>query len=102
MSTIRFRRVTASRGGLGAPAPSARPEPDEALDLSLLAGLDDATLSRMDRDELTRVIVASGHPWRADLPARLPYADRGTLLRLAFLGRQCSRRRLQGGRETIG
>lgn len=98
MSTIRLRRVAASRGDLGAPAPSAPSDSDEALDLSLLAGLDDATLSRMDRDELTRVIEVSGHPWRADLGPRLPYADRTTLLRLAFLGRHCTRQKLRDAR----
>lgn len=98
MSTIRLQRVSASRGGPAASAPSVPAELDEALDLSLLAGLDDATLSRMDRDELTRVIEVSGHPWRADLGARLPYADRTTLLRLAFLGRHCTRQKLRDAR----
>jgi hypothetical protein len=50
----------------------------------------------MAREELARVIIASGHPWRDDgLEARLPYAERSTLLRMAFLARMCSRHRLQ-------
>jgi len=69
---------------------------DEALDAGTLAELDDATLAAMARDELARVIIASGHPWRVDgLESQLPYADRPTLLRMAFLARVCSRHRLQ-------
>ena len=74
---------------------------DAGLDVGTLAELDDATLAAMARDELARVIIASGHPWRDDgLEARLPYADRPTLLRMAFLARVCSRHRLDiGGRQ---
>jgi hypothetical protein len=94
-------RLSATSPDRRDPAPRRPRSPranEEALDQFLLAELDDSTLSRMDRDELTRVIEVSGHPWRADLAARLPYADRNTLLRLAFLGRHCTRQRLRGAR----
>jgi hypothetical protein len=78
------------------PRRSAPANSGEALDAGMLAELGDATLAAMAREELARVIIASGHPWRDNgLEARLPYADRSTLLRMAFLARICSRHRLQ-------
>lgn len=90
----RVRTITAMKNR--SPRHRATGSAEEALDADTLAELDDATLAAMARDELARVIIASGHPWRVDgLEAQLPYADRPTLLRMAFLARMCSRHQLQ-------
>ena len=57
-----------------------------------IADLSNEQIQSMSDDELFKMIRASEHPWESDAMERhLIYADRSTLLRLAYLVRNCCR-----------
>jgi hypothetical protein len=75
--------------------PAFHPEPEEVLDAYTIAELTDRAIEAMTRDELIRLIHAGRYPrLQADADQHTPYADRATLLRVAFLVRRCCRNRI--------
>lgn len=56
------------------------------------ADLSNEQIESMSDDELFKLIRASEHPWEdSEMERHLIYADRSTLLRLAYLVRNCCR-----------
>lgn len=70
---------------------STKPKSGEVLDKSSVAELSATLIDSMARDQLIRVIRAAGLPdqFRPDVQKCLPFYDRETLKRLAYLARQC-------------
>jgi hypothetical protein len=68
----------------------ARPQKCEPLDKSAVAKLSESALNDMTCDELVHVIRAAELPMLCltELQRRLPFYDRETLKRLAFLARR--------------
>jgi hypothetical protein len=57
-----------------------------------IAGLSDQKIESLTNAELCELIRLSEHPWsEAKMESHLSYADRCTLLRLAYLARRCCR-----------
>ena len=57
--------------------------------------LSNDTIETLEHAELADVILRADMPHLApDVSRRLPYYDRPTLVRLAYLARECSRKRL--------
>ncbi len=70
---------------------STKPKSGEMLDKSSIAELSAALIDGMACDQLIRVIRAAELPtqFRPDLQQCLPFYDRETLKRLAYLARRC-------------
>lgn len=70
---------------------STKPKSGEVLDKSSVAELSAASIDSMASDQLIRVIRAAELPtqFRPDLQKCLPFYDRETLKRLAYLARRC-------------
>jgi hypothetical protein len=77
----------------------------DPLDGATIAGLSAETISRMDSDELLRVIRAARLPFvTEENDAHLTFQDQETLERLANLARRCCQSRASAsrlGRETV-
>lgn len=66
---------------------------ENALDKSVVAELSESAIDNMTCDELVRVIRAAAltYALHSNFDHRLPYYDRATLRRMAYLARRCCR-----------
>lgn len=66
---------------------------ENGLDKSAVAELSDSAIDNMTCDELVRVIRAASliDALHSNFDRRLPYYDRTTLRRMAYLARRCCR-----------
>ncbi|MCA9015733.1 MAG: hypothetical protein KDA77_10420 [Planctomycetaceae bacterium] len=72
-----------------------REDQAEALDQTLIADLPNEQIHQMTKGELVRVVQAANPSvLNAECQQRLPWFDRATLERLAFLARYCCQNRI--------